>query len=124
MGKEKMHWADQAADNIIHQKGDKPKYTLAAGITPSGVVHIGNFREIITVELIKRALEKKGKQVRFIYSWDDYDVFRKVPTNMPKQKELHEFLRKAIVDVPNTFDCNHDSYARHSRQTLEPLPRP
>jgi len=82
------HWTDVAADNIIRQKGDKETYTVASGITPSGVVHIGNFREIITVDLVKRALEKKGKKVRFIYSWDDYDVFRKVPKGMPKQEEL------------------------------------
>ena len=94
--KPSYHWTDIAAENIIRQKGDKPNYTVAAGITPSGTVHIGNFREIITVELVKRALEKKGKKVRFIYSWDDYDVFRKVPKNMPKQEELKANLRKSI----------------------------
>ena len=35
-----------------------------------------------TYDLI-RALREKGRNVRFIYSWDDYDVFRKVPRNMP-----------------------------------------
>ena len=72
------HWADLAAEKVIQEKVDKKQYTVAAGITPSGTVHIGNFREIITVDLVKRALEKRGKKVRFIYSWDDYDVFRKV----------------------------------------------
>ena len=52
MGKEKklVHWTDIAANNIIREKGDKKKYVLAAGITPSGIVHIGNFREIITLQ--------------------------------------------------------------------------
>ena len=44
------HWADITADKIIREKGDKALYTCASGITPSGTVHIGNFREIITVE--------------------------------------------------------------------------
>lgn len=120
MAKEKkaVHWADVAAENIIRQKGDKKKYTLAAGITPSGTVHIGNFREIITVDLVKRALERRGKKVRFIYSWDDYDVFRKVPKNMPKQGKLKKFLRKPIVDTPDTFGC-HDSYAEHNEKAVE-----
>jgi lysyl-tRNA synthetase class 1 len=81
------HWADECAQNVIREKGEKESYTCASGITPSGTVHIGNFREIISVELVVRALRDLGKKVRFIYSWDDYDVFRKVPQNMPKQEE-------------------------------------
>ncbi|MDP3734330.1 MAG: lysine--tRNA ligase, partial [Nanoarchaeota archaeon] len=110
--------ADLAAENVIREKGDKKSYTVAAGITPSGTVHIGNFREIITVDLVKRALEKKGKKVRFIYSWDNYDVFRKVPLNMPQQDILQQFLRKPIVDTPDTFGCHH-SYAEHNQAAVE-----
>ena len=116
--KKSFHWTDVAADNIIREKGDKKNYTLAAGITPSGTVHIGNFREIITVELVKKALEKRGKKVRFIYSWDDFDVFRKVPRNMPKQEVLKTFLRKPIVETPDTFGC-HKSYAEHNEKEVE-----
>ena len=121
MGKKKdepLHWADRAAERIIKVKGNKKKYVLAAGITPSGTIHMGNFREIITQELVKRALEKKKKGVRFIYSWDDYDVFRKVPGNLPKQKELRGDLRKPISEVPDPFGC-HESYARHHEAEIE-----
>ena len=58
-----MHWADIMADRIIREKGEKDMYTCASGITPSGTVHIGNFREIITVELVVRALRERGKNV-------------------------------------------------------------
>ncbi|MBI2668586.1 lysine--tRNA ligase [Candidatus Woesearchaeota archaeon] len=112
------HWTDLAAERVIKEKGDKKRYTLAAGITPSGTVHIGNFREIITVDLVKRALEKRGKKVRFIYSWDEYDVFRKIPKNMPKPDVLKEYLRKPIVDTPDTFGC-HKSYAEHQEKEVE-----
>ena len=97
-----MHWADIMADRIIREKGEKDMYTCASGITPSGTVHIGNFREIITVELVVRALRERGKNVRFIYSWDDYDVFRKVPKNMPEPELLETYLRKPITLVPDT----------------------
>ena len=60
------NWADNVAERIIREKGDKAKYTLASGITPSGTIHIGNFREIITVELVARALLRRGKNIRFI----------------------------------------------------------
>ncbi|HCO48936.1 MAG TPA: lysine--tRNA ligase, partial [Spirochaetaceae bacterium] len=82
--KKALHWADQTAEKIIAEWGDKEMYTCASGITPSGTVHVGNFREMISVELVVRALRARGKKVRFIYSWDDYDVFRKVPLNMPQ----------------------------------------
>src|SRR5574344_1735990 len=117
------HWADQVADKIIAAKGDLDLYTCASGITPSGTVHIGNFREIITVDLIVRALRDKGKNVRFIYSWDDYDVFRKVPANMPNPEILTKYLRFPITMVPDTFERN-ENYARHHEVDIEQeLPR-
>lgn len=113
-----VHWADQVVNKIISEKGNKTKYVVAAGITPSGTVHIGNFREIITVELVARAFKDKGKKVRFIYSWDDYDVFRKVPKNMPKKDMLRKHMRKAIVDIPDPYG-REDSYARHNEAEVE-----
>jgi len=70
-----VHWADQTAEKIIRERGDLDVYTCASGITPSGTVHIGNFREIISVDLVVRALRDRGKNVRFIYFWDVYGVF-------------------------------------------------
>jgi|SRR3989344_451536 len=115
---EGMHWSDQTARRIVQEKGDKDKYVLAAGITPSGVVHVGNFREIITVDIIARALKKLGKKVRFIYSWDDYDVFRKVPKGFPKQEELARELRKPIVDIFDPYG-REKNYARHNESEVE-----
>lgn len=114
----KLHWADFTAEKIIRERGDLDEYTCASGITPSGTVHIGNFREIISVELVVRALQDLGKKVRFIYSWDDYDVFRKVPLNMPKPEVLEKYLRFPITSVPDTFDRD-ESYARHHEVDVE-----
>jgi len=112
------HWADEAAAKIIFEKGEKDLYTCASGITPSGTVHIGNFREIISVDLVAQALRDMGKKVRFIYSWDDYDVFRKVPKNMPKQQELENCLRSPITMVPDPWERD-SSYARHHEVDVE-----
>jgi lysyl-tRNA synthetase class 1 len=112
------HWADEAAAKIIFEKGDKELYTCASGITPSGTVHLGNFREIITTYLVAHALRDMGKKVRFIYSWDDYDVFRKVPKNMPKQDELEKYLRLPITIVPDPWERD-SSYARHHEVDVE-----
>ncbi|GHV84884.1 lysine--tRNA ligase [Spirochaetia bacterium] len=123
------HWADETAEKIIREKGGsggisadgrnaKDHYTCASGITPSGTVHIGNFREIISVDLVVRALRDKGQKVRFIYSWDDYDVFRKVPANMPNQEELEKYLRFPITMVPDPWGRD-ESYARHHEVDVE-----
>ena len=114
------HWADITADKIVRERGPRDHYTCASGITPSGTVHIGNFREIISVELVVRALREKGENVRFIYSWDDYDVFRKVPKNMPQQELLETFLRKPIVVVPDVLG-DEESYAAANEKDLEKL---
>ncbi|HIP58338.1 MAG TPA: hypothetical protein EYH00_03420, partial [Archaeoglobus profundus] len=40
-----IHWADVIADNLL-KRGNK--HTIATGITPSGHIHIGNLREMLT----------------------------------------------------------------------------
>ena len=104
------HWADIAALRIIKQQGDKDFYTLASGITPSGNVHFGNFREVITVDLVTRSLRKMGKKVRFIYSWDNFDTFRKVPMDLPKREEFDQYLRESIARIPDPWG-EEKSYA-------------
>jgi lysyl-tRNA synthetase class 1 len=113
-----VHWADQTADRIIRQLGDRDTYTVASGITPSGTVHFGNFREVITVDLVSRALRSRGKKVRFIFSWDDYDTFRKIPKNMPKQDELEKYMFQPIVDTPDPYEQTA-SYAAHHETNFE-----
>ena len=57
-----MYWADKLAEEIIRRKPDKEEYVCAAGISPSGSVHIGNFRDIATSYFVYRALLRKGKK--------------------------------------------------------------
>ncbi|HTZ42013.1 MAG TPA: lysine--tRNA ligase [Candidatus Omnitrophota bacterium] len=114
--KEKFFWADEVADEIIKKKGKKKEYVCASGITPSGTVHMGNFREVITTDLVARALKDKGKKVRFIYSWDDYDRLRKIPPNIPKSYEKH--LGTPISEIPSPFG-KKESYAGHFEKEFE-----
>lgn len=112
------HWADVYAARILREKGEKPRYTCASGITPSGTVHVGNFREIISVELVVRALRDAGQSVRFLYSWDDYDVFRKVPATVPDPEAWQQYLRRPITAVPDPSG-REESFARANEAELE-----
>ena len=38
-------------------------FVCASGISPSGSVHIGNFREIVTTYFVVRALQDLGKRL-------------------------------------------------------------
>ena len=113
------HWADNVARKIINLK-DKDVIHLAGGITPSGSIHVGNFREIITVDLVKRALLRQGKKVKFFFFWDDYDVLRKVPKNMPKQDYLEKCLGMPISSIEDPHGKER-SYARFHEIQIENL---
>ncbi len=115
-----VHWADIYAEKVIRDKGEKECYVCASGITPSGTVHIGNFREIISVELVIRALKDMGKNTRYVFSWDDFDVFRKVPKNISNASDYEAYLRVPIVDIPDPWN-RANNYAKGNELAIESL---
>ena len=110
-----MYWADQLADEIIRRKPDKEEYVCAAGISPSGSVHIGNFRDIATSYFVCRALQKKGKKAKLLFSWDEFDRLRKVPKNVSDylgNNSYEQYIGCPYVDIPDPFG-KETSYAAH-----------
>ena len=111
-----LFWSDQLAEETVEEFPEKNVYVCASGISPSGIVHAGNFREIITTDFVVKSLKEQGEKVKFIYSWDDYDRFRKVPSNVPE--EFEKYLGLPLTHVPDPEGC-HDSYADHFESQLE-----
>ncbi len=101
-------WAYDIAEKIIKERPNEKIYTIASGVSPSGFVHIGNFREIVTPFFVAKALSNLGKKVRFILSLDEYDRFRKVPGNIPA--EYRKYIGMPYVDIPSPFS-EGESYA-------------
>ena len=102
------HWADVAAFRLLRERFSAPDsedsiITVASGITPSGTVHVGNFREVMSADLMVRALRSLGLEVRFLYSWDNFDAFRKVPANFPQNQEWSSFLGQKLSSVPDPW---------------------
>ena len=110
-----MHWSEEIAQRIIKRNPDKEEYVCAAGISPSGSIHIGNFRDIATSYFVVRALRAKGKKARLLFSWDEFDRLRKVPVNVAKADgDFEKYIGMPYVDVKNPFsDSDAKSYAEY-----------
>lgn len=111
-----MHWAHEKAQELIANHPDLDEFVCASGISPSGSVHIGNFREIVTTFFVAQALRRLGKKVRFIFSWDDYDRFRKVPKNV--DESFSQYIGMPYTQVPDPHGC-HATYAEHFQEEFE-----
>jgi lysyl-tRNA synthetase class 1 len=103
-----MHWADKIADNLIRRYPDQEAFHCASGISPSGPVHVGNLRDIVTIWFVGKALQERKKKVYLFHSWDDYDRFRKVPKGIPES--YAEFVGRPLSQVPDPFG-SYESYA-------------
>lgn len=104
---ESEHWAYKIADELVKKYKDK-RVVCASGISPSGSVHIGNLREAITTDFVYKVLQEKGCNVEFIFSWDDFDKFRKVPSGFPKSLEAS--IGKPYTAIEDPFG-EYGSYA-------------
>jgi lysyl-tRNA synthetase class 1 len=103
-------WASAVADQIIASNKTKDLLTMAAGISPSGVVHFGNFRDVITAHMVREELKAKGQPAHLIFSWDNFDRLRKVPVGVPEN--FAEHIGKPLSKIPDPFG-EVASYAEH-----------
>ena len=108
-------WQDEIAQQIIKNYPNEEIYTVAAGISPSGPIHFGNFRDVMTSYLVQKALEGQGKKTQFIFSFDNYDRFRKVPEGIDASFEKEIGKPLALVQDPD----GEDSYATHFMKPFE-----
>lgn len=99
------------------------KQVFATAITPSGPIHVGNMREVLTTEAIFRATRDAGGDCELIYIADDYDPLRKVYPFLHPSYQEH--VGKPLREIPcpdadgRPNGCGtHDSYSEHF---LEPF---
>lgn len=113
-----MHWAYKHAEKLKNE-GKEP-IVIAAGTSPSGTVHIGNFRDIVTSFFITRALKNIGVEAKLLFSWDDYDRLRKVPKNISADKLsfYNTQIGKPYSEIPSPYDDGL-TYAQHYEKEYE-----
>ncbi len=109
-------WVGDVTEKILKAFPNNDVYTCAAGISPSGIVHFGNFRDVMTSLVFARDLEKHGKKVRLLFSWDDFDRFRKVPANV--DSSYSQYIGLPLTAVPDPTGKT-ESYAKYLENEFE-----
>jgi lysyl-tRNA synthetase class 1 len=112
-------WVARTAAEVIAQgdrryPGEAP--TCASGISPSGPVHLGNLRELVTPHLVADEVRRSGYLCRHILSWDDYDRFRRVPAGFPDS--FAEHVGRPLTSVPDPAGDCHENWAEHFMDPL------
>lgn len=115
-------WPFEEARKLMSRlKGKCPEkgYVLfETGYGPSGLPHIGTFGEVARTTMVRRAFEAlTGMPTKLFAFSDDMDGFRKVPTNLPNQEMLAQYLHKPLTQVPDPFE-KYESFAHHNNAML------
>jgi lysyl-tRNA synthetase class 1 len=105
--------AQVRAEGERRHPGEVP--TCASGISPSGPVHLGNLRELMTPHLVADEVRRNGTPCRHILSWDDYDRLRRVPAGLPDS--FAEYVGRPLTAVPDPCG-QHENYAEHFKAPL------
>ncbi len=118
---ERADWVSRLADEVIveaERRGTRP--VAASGISPSGPIHLGNFREVMSPHLVADELRRRGIDAEHLISWDDYDRFRKVPAGIDGVDESWaQHIGKPLTSVPAPPGSTEDSWAAHFRAQAE-----
>ncbi|WP_420111908.1 lysine--tRNA ligase [Pseudactinotalea sp.] len=114
-------WVSRHADEVIAaaERLGTP-VVCASGLSPSGPIHLGNLREVMTPHLVADEVRRRGIACDHLISWDDYDRFRKVPAGIDGVDESwNEHIGKPLTAVPAPPGSAHDSWAAHFRAQCE-----
>ena len=116
-------WPFEQAKAIVARlkKSPKDEVLFETGYGPSGLPHIGTFGEVARTTMVRhafRVLTEDKIKTRLLAFSDDMDGLRKVPENVPKNKELLEqHLGRPLTKVPDPFGT-HDSFGAHNNARL------
>ncbi|MEU5403233.1 lysine--tRNA ligase [Streptomyces sp. NPDC005963] len=115
-------WVSRFADDVIaesERRAPGKPVVVASGISPSGPIHLGNLREVMTPHLVADEVRRRGHEVRHLISWDDYDRFRKVPAGVEGVDEgWAEHIGRPLTSVPAPQGSPHPNWAEHFKAVL------
>lgn len=106
--------------NRLEKEGNPDREILfETGYGPSGLPHIGTFGEVARTTMVRRAFQvlAPGVKTRLLCFSDDMDGLRKVPTNVPNQEMLANYINMPLTKVPDPFGT-HSSFGAHNNAKL------
>lgn len=123
-------WVSRFADEVIAEAerraagkvasgASAPVIVCASGLSPSGPIHLGNLREVMTPHLVADEIRRRGHEVRHLISWDDYDRYRKVPAGVEGVDESWaEHIGKPLTSVPAPAGSAYPNWAEHFKAAM------
>ncbi|MFK0115101.1 lysine--tRNA ligase [Streptomyces sp. NPDC090994] len=120
---ETSDWVSRFADEVIAESERRAPgaktVVVASGLSPSGPIHLGNLREVMTPHLVADEIRRRGHEVRHLISWDDYDRYRKVPAGVPGVDDSWaEHIGKPLTSVPAPKGSAYPNWAEHFKAAM------
>ncbi|HVN11581.1 MAG TPA: lysine--tRNA ligase [Kineosporiaceae bacterium] len=112
-------WVARFADEVIaeaERRAPGRPIVCASGISPSGPIHLGNLREVLTPHFVADEIRRRGRDAVHLLSWDDYDRFRRVPAGVDPAWAAH--VGKPLTSVPAPPGSPHANWAEHFKAPL------
>ncbi|GHF56255.1 lysine--tRNA ligase [Streptomyces mashuensis] len=112
-------WVSRFADEVIaegERRAPGKPIVVASGLSPSGPIHLGNLREVMTPHLVADEIRRRGLECVHILSWDDYDRYRKVPAGIDPSWAEH--IGKPLTSVPAPPGSSHANWAEHFKAAM------
>ncbi|MBN6544598.1 lysine--tRNA ligase [Actinacidiphila bryophytorum] len=121
-GSTETDWVSRFADDVIaesERRAPGKPVVVASGLSPSGPIHLGNLREVMTPHLVADEIRRRGHEVRHLISWDDYDRYRKVPNGVAGvDASWAEHIGKPLTSVPAPAGSPHPNWAEHFKAQM------
>ncbi len=115
-------WVSRFADDVIaesERRAPGKPVVVASGLSPSGPIHLGNLREVMTPHLVADEIRRRGHTVRHLISWDDYDRYRKVPNGVAGvDGSWAEHIGKPLTSVPAPAGSAYPNWAEHFKAAM------
>ncbi|MDL2081442.1 lysine--tRNA ligase [Streptomyces sp. GXMU-J15] len=120
---ETTDWVSRFADEVIEEserRAPGKPVVVASGLSPSGPIHLGNLREVMTPHLVADEIRRRGYQVRHLISWDDYDRYRKVPKGIAgvDEEAWAAHIGKPLTSVPAPEGSAYPNWAEHFKAAM------
>ncbi|MEU6662411.1 lysine--tRNA ligase [Streptomyces sp. NPDC046821] len=119
---ETTDWVSRYADEVIaesERRAPGKPVVVASGLSPSGPIHLGNLREVMTPHLVADEVRRRGYEVRHLISWDDFDRYRKVPAGVPgTDASWAEHIGKPLTAVPAPAGSAFPNWAEHFKAAM------